>query len=95
LRQFRRFPHLINTDGVFGKHRPKVRETLAKGVPLDLDSDAFRPGDAALTLAGHINIHFWQIDDTPTYEIMMFRSFAKSFYDWFLDASAEFGGTIP
>lgn len=73
---------------------PKARETLAKGIPLDLDARAFRPGDTALTLAGLINVHFWQVDDTPTYDFSVVRSFAASFCEWLLDTSAEFGGRI-
>ena len=73
---------------------PKAREILAKGVPIDLDARAFRTGDTALTLAGHINVHFWQVDDGPTYDFAVFRSFAASFFEWILDTSAEFGGKI-
>jgi len=73
---------------------PKVRETLAKGVPIDLDPRAFRPGDTALTSVAHINVQFWQIDDAPTYEFAVFRSFAAAFCDWLLIASAEFGALV-
>jgi sarcosine oxidase subunit gamma len=73
---------------------PKLRATLAKGVPIDLDPRAFRPGDTALTSVAHINVQFWQIDDGPTYEFAVFRSFAGAFCEWLLTASAEFGAVV-
>ena len=53
-----------------------ARDALAKGAFVDLHQSAFRPGDAAITTIGHIGVHFWQIDEVPTYECAMFRSFA-------------------
>jgi sarcosine oxidase subunit gamma len=73
---------------------PKAREALAKGVPLDLDPCAFGPGDTAMTVVAHINVHLWQSDATPIYEFAVFRSFAASFCEWLLDASAEFGVNV-
>ena len=70
---------------------PKAREALAKGVPLDLDPRAFAPDDTAMTVVAHINVHLWQCHTTPTYDFAVFRSFAGSFCEWLLDASAEFG----
>jgi methylglutamate dehydrogenase subunit D len=70
---------------------PKARQALAKGVPLDLDARSFHVGDTALTVIGHIHVHFWQIDETPTYEFAVFRSFAVAFHEWLLEASIEFG----
>lgn len=73
---------------------PKAREALAKGVPLDLDPRAFGPGDTAMTVVAHINVHLWQSDAAPVYEFAVFRSFAGSFCEWLLDAAAEFGVTV-
>jgi sarcosine oxidase subunit gamma len=73
---------------------PKARDVMAKGIPIDLDPRVFGPGDTALTLAGHINVHLWQVDAAPTYEFAVFRSFAASFSEWFLAASAAFGLSV-
>jgi sarcosine oxidase subunit gamma len=70
---------------------PKAREVLAKGVALDLDPRIFRPGDVALTMAAHMNVQLWQLGETPTYEIAMFRSLAGSFWSWLSASAAEFG----
>jgi methylglutamate dehydrogenase subunit D len=85
---------IINqTDGrcVFRLSGPSLREVLAKGVPLDLDPRAFGPGDTALTLVGHISVHFWQLDRVPTYEFAVPRSFAASFCEWLITAAANHG----
>ena len=42
---------------------PKVREVLAKGVPLDLHPKAFKPGDVATTLVAYIGVQIDRIDE--------------------------------
>jgi sarcosine oxidase subunit gamma len=73
---------------------PRVRAALAKGVAIDLDPSVFTPGDTALTVVAHINVHFWQTDATPTYNFVVFRSFAVSFCEWLVSAAAEFGVAV-
>lgn len=70
---------------------PKARDVLAKGVPIDLHPSVFQPGHAASTVAAMIDIHLAQIDEDPTYEIVLFRSLAGSFWHWLESSSAEFG----
>jgi methylglutamate dehydrogenase subunit D len=70
---------------------PKAREVLAKGIAIDLHPRAFKPGDVALTLASHVGVQLWQVDDTPTYEIAVARSLAKSLWAWLSASAAEFG----
>jgi methylglutamate dehydrogenase subunit D len=68
---------------------PKAHEVLAQGLPIDIDPHVFGPGDTALTLAGHINVHFWQLDRSPAYEFAVPRSFAASFCEWLLAGGGE------
>jgi len=70
---------------------PVARQVLAKGLPVDLHPRVFGPGDAALSQIALIGAHVWQIDETPTYEIAVFRSLAGSFADWLIASAAEFG----
>ena len=70
---------------------PRARDALAKGVLIDLHPSAFRSGDTAISTAAYINVHFWQIDDVPTYEFAIFRSFAVAFCEWLSESSAEYG----
>jgi methylglutamate dehydrogenase subunit D len=73
---------------------PRARQALAKGLHIDLHPSVFRAGDAAITAIFHIGVHFWQLDEVPTYELTMFRSFAIAFCEWLVEASAEFGVKI-
>ena len=72
----------------------RTRDALAKGVMLDLHPSAFGPGDVGVTAVAHIGMHFWQLDDAPTYDFVVFRSLAADFWRWVVDAGAEFGVTI-
>lgn len=72
---------------------PQAREALSKGVLIDLHPSAFQPGDAAVTVVAHINVHFWQVDAAPTYEFAVFRSFAVAFWEWLFASAAEYGAT--
>jgi sarcosine oxidase subunit gamma len=81
------------SDGrvVFHVRGPRARDVLQKGVLIDLHPGAFKPGDVAVTPIAHIGTHLWQVDDTPAYEIAVFRSFADAFRHWLEEAGAEFG----
>lgn len=69
----------------------KVRATFEKGLGVDLHPSAFRPGDAAVTTCAHLGIILWQLDEKPTYEVAVFRSFAADFWHWVSESAAEFG----
>jgi methylglutamate dehydrogenase subunit D len=72
-----------------------IRETLAKGFPIDLDVSSFRSGDAATTLVSHIGATIWRCDDDKDgcacFEIAVARSMTESFWRWFSLSAAEFG----
>ncbi len=70
---------------------PKARDTLMKGVSIDLHPRAFSVDGTALTVISHIGVHLWQIDDSPTYDIAVPRSLAASFWHWLAESAAEFG----
>lgn len=74
---------------------PKLRETLAKMLPIDLHSRAFQPGDVAATTASHIGATLWRLPDAPdgapVFEIAVFRSLAGSFWHALASSAAEFG----
>ncbi|MGY3617200.1 sarcosine oxidase subunit gamma [Bradyrhizobium sp. USDA 10063] len=72
-----------------------IRDTLAKGFPIDLDPRVFKPGDAATTIVSHIGATIWRCDDgadgSACFEIALFRSLSQSFWEWFASSAAEFG----
>lgn len=73
---------------------PSARDILAKGIGIDLHPRVFGPGDAATTVISHMGVVLWQVSTVPTYNMVVFRSFAESFFHWLLGAAAEFGAEI-
>ncbi len=69
----------------------RVRDALAKGVPIDLHPRAFGPGRAAATLAAQIGVLVWQRDAAPTFDLAVARSYAGSLAEWLIGAAAEYG----
>ncbi|MEI6722272.1 MAG: sarcosine oxidase subunit gamma family protein [Betaproteobacteria bacterium] len=70
---------------------PRAREVLRKGLSVDLHPRSFRVGHTAITLVAGIDVQLWQLDDAPTYELLINRSVAGSFWHWLVSAAAEFG----
>jgi methylglutamate dehydrogenase subunit D len=72
----------------------RVREVLAKGIPLDLHPRNFRTGAIASTLISHIGVQIQQLDDRPVFQLIAFRSFAGSLLSWLTKSAAQFGYEI-
>ena len=62
---------------------------LARGLPLDLHPRVFKTGDAATTHCDHITATIWRLDDEPTFELAVPRSYAESFAHWLAAAVAS------
>lgn len=73
---------------------PKARAVFAKGLSVDLHPRAFGPGDVAATTCSHIGVTVWQVDEAPTYDLALFRSYAASFSDWLAASAEEYGLTV-
>jgi methylglutamate dehydrogenase subunit D len=69
---------------------PRARDALAKGLAIDLHPSAFATGFAAATSVAHIGVVVWQIDDCPTYEFAVPRSYALSFWHWLQASASEY-----
>jgi sarcosine oxidase subunit gamma len=70
---------------------PRVRDVLAKGVPVDLHPKAFRPGDVASTQVAYIGVQVDMLDAAPTYQLTAPRSMAGTLWSWLSASAAEFG----
>ncbi len=70
---------------------PRIRDTLAKGLNLDLHDRIFKPGDAAMTWCSLIDVQLWQLDATPAYDLIVARGFAGSLWHWLEESAAEYG----
>lgn len=68
-----------------------ARTVMAKGCALDLHPRAFKPGTAAQSHLAQALVTFWQVDETPTYDILARASFAAYLWAWLIDAGQEFG----
>jgi methylglutamate dehydrogenase subunit D len=71
-----------------------ARDTLAKGLPVDLDPSVMQPGGALVSAIAHIGVHVWQLDAAPTYDCAISRSYAQSFWHWLEASAAEYGLTV-
>lgn len=73
---------------------PRARDVLAKGCPLDLDARVFRTGDSATTIMAQITCTLRRVGDEPSYDLIVSRSFARSFLAWLTASAAEYGYEI-
>ncbi len=67
------------------------RAVMAKGCRLDLHPRAFMPGHAAVTQIAHIGCMLRQLDETPSYELLVPSSLAETFFGWLTHSAAEYG----
>lgn len=70
---------------------PKMRQTLAKGVPIDLHANAFPLATSVETQAALIPLHLALIDEAPVFECLSAASTAGSLWSWLSACAAEFG----
>lgn len=70
---------------------PHVRDVLGKGLPIDLDPRVFPLGSAATSAISHMGVQLWQLDDTRSYDIAIFRSVSESFWSWLTASAGEYG----
>lgn len=68
----------------------QARSLLIKGCPLDLHHSVFKTGQCAQSVLGKTSVTLWQLDDAPTYRLIVRRSFADYLGHWLLDAAREF-----
>jgi heterotetrameric sarcosine oxidase gamma subunit len=79
--------------GVFRLRGPHLRAALSKLVPIDIHDRVFRVGDVAETIAGHVGILFWRLDDaagSPVFDVAVARSFSVSLRHALVQSAAEF-----
>ena len=73
---------------------PHARDVISKGCSLDLHSRAFGPGQCAQSHIAKSMATITQIDDLPTYDLIVRRSFADYLARWLKDAGLEYGITV-
>lgn len=77
------------SDGraVIGLAGARARELLMKGCSLDLHPRAFGPGRCAQTRLARAYMLLHQLDDAPSYDLYVHRSFADYVWRWLEDAT--------
>ncbi|MFQ6022156.1 MAG: sarcosine oxidase subunit gamma [Acidiferrobacterales bacterium] len=73
--------------GLAGRH---ARDVLLKGCSLDLHPRSFVPGQCAQSSLARCHMLLHQIDQTPTYDVYVHRSFADYVWRWLEDAAQEY-----
>jgi sarcosine oxidase subunit gamma len=68
----------------------RARQVMAKNTAIDLHPRAFAAGRCALTSVAHMNATLVQVDETPTYDLFVARSLARSFAHAIEQACDEF-----
>ena len=69
---------------------PHARDVLAKGCPLDLDSDVFGAGQCAQSLLGHLSVLI-ECREPDVLEVTVTRSYGADLLHWLTTAAAEYG----
>jgi sarcosine oxidase subunit gamma len=67
----------------------RVRDALAKGCPLDLDPRVFPAGRCAQTSIGRVSVILDHVEP-EVFDVYVSRSYAGSFWDWLIEACAEY-----
>ena len=68
----------------------RARDLLNKGCPLDLHPRAFGAGQCAQSHIAKSNALIIQVDDTPTYDVIVRRSFADYLARWLNHSGMEY-----
>lgn len=66
-----------------------VRQLLQRGASIDFHQSRFAAGSVATTVIAHIGVVIHQTDDTPSYDVAIFRSFAGSSRRWLYQSAAS------
>jgi sarcosine oxidase subunit gamma len=69
---------------------PKARDMLARGISLDLHPRVFSPGQCAQTGMSKINVLLHQVDDKPSYDIYVLKSFSDYLWRWSEQIARDF-----
>jgi len=67
-----------------------ARTVMAKNCAIDLHPGAFKAGNCALAPVAHMSALLVQVDDTPSYDLFVARSLARSFAHAIEHACKEF-----
>ena len=67
-----------------------AKDLLAKGCPLDIHPRVFGHGQCAQTLVAKAMVTILRVDDAPTFDLVVRRSFADYLREWLQDGAMEY-----
>jgi sarcosine oxidase subunit gamma len=70
------------------------RDLLAKGCGIDFHPRAFPAGSCAQSLFGHVGTLLHAVDEAPSFDLYLARSFALTVWEWITESAAEYGCRI-
>ena len=70
---------------------PYAATVLAKSCPLDFHPRVFAEGACAQSVFGHVNALFYKRDATPSFTVMVARSFARDVWRTLCVSAAQYG----
>ncbi len=68
-----------------------ARDVLAKGCALDLHPGVFPVGSCAATSVAGLAAVLVAVDDAPTYDLHVARTYGQYVWEWICEAAAEYG----
>ena len=69
----------------------KARDVLAKGCALDLHPGVFPVGSCTATSVVGLAAVLVAVDDAPTYDLHVARTYGQYVWEWICEAAAEYG----
>ncbi len=76
---------------LIGLQGANARDVLMKGTNIDLHHRQFGPDNCVQARLGRCHMLLHQLDDEPSYDIYIHRSFAVYAWQWLSDAAGEYG----
>ncbi|HZV25090.1 MAG TPA: sarcosine oxidase subunit gamma family protein [Acidothermaceae bacterium] len=70
------------------------RNLLAKGCGVDFHSRAFPVDSCAQSLLGHVGALIHAVDEAPSFDLYVARSFALTVWEWLTESAIEYGCRI-
>lgn len=79
---------------IIGLEGANARDVLMKGTNIDVHPRVFGPDSCIQAHLGRCHMLLHQLDDGPSYDIYIHRSFAMYAWSWLCDAAGEYGVAV-
>ncbi len=87
-------PDVTHGQTIIRIRGPRATDVLRKGCSLDLHPSVFGPGCCAQTLLSKVGTVILCVDHSPSFDLIVRRSFAEYLALWLKDAAEEYGFAV-